>query len=84
MIESFCYDCMYSDNIQTDIFYYSRLVLNLLISILAAVLSWNCNSILGLSVISKVFYSFFAFMFGSLYIVFYLLFRYGTCDVKKI
>lgn len=84
MIETFCHELMYSDNTEDKVFYYSRLLLNLMISILAGVLSWNCNTVLGLSVLSKIFYSVFAFMFGTLYLIFYLIFRHGTCDIQKI
>lgn len=50
-----------------------------LISIFAFYLSWDCNTQRGLSVFVKLFYGFFAFIFGSLYLLFYIVFINGTC-----
>ena len=58
------------------------LVLSLIVSIFAFSLSWNCNTARNLSFFVKLFYGSFAFIFGSLYVLFYLLFNYGTCNFK--
>lgn len=56
-----------------------RFTFYLLVSILAFKLSWDCNTLRGISLVPKVFYSFFAFNFGAAYLLFYLVFIYGTC-----
>ena len=42
-------------------------------------LSWNCNTAQGLNTGLKVVYAIGAFMFGIMYLVFYGVFRSGTC-----
>lgn len=56
----------------------------LIISIFAFYLSWDCNTLRGLSLPVKMFYGFFAFMFGSLYLLFYIIFINGTCIPQSI
>lgn len=46
-----------------------------LIGLYAGYLSWSCNSIQGYTILAKVFFSFFAFVFGTLYLVLYWIFR---------
>ena len=58
---------------------YIHLILHILISILAFSLSWDCNTARGMALIPKLFYAIFAFLFGGLYILFYIIFNYGTC-----
>lgn len=45
------------------------------ICIYAAYLSWSCNTAKKISLPIKVFYSFFAFIFGLFYVVFYAIFK---------
>lgn len=49
----------------------------------AVYLSWTCNTAAGVNVALKVVYAFFAFIFGFLYLIFYLIFRAGTCKTLK-
>jgi hypothetical protein len=49
----------------------------------AVYLSWTCNTAAGVNVALKVVYAFFAFIFGFLYLIFYLIFRSGTCKMLK-
>jgi hypothetical protein len=49
-------------------------------SILAAYLSWSCNTARNIAFPEKVLYSFFAFMFGTLYLVLYWIFNHGYCS----
>ena len=58
----------------------STFILMLLINSYAAYLSWDCNTNYNYPLLLKVLFSFFAFMFGSLYIVYYVLFRFDTCN----
>jgi CHASE2 domain-containing sensor protein len=55
-------------------------VLILLVSFYAAYLSWSCNK--GVSLPLKIVYAFFAFLFGSLYVIFYGVFK-GTFQPCK-
>ena len=52
----------------------------LLINSYAAYLSWECNTNNNYPVLLKVLFAFFAFMFGSLYMLYYVLFRFDTCN----
>jgi hypothetical protein len=54
-------------------------VISLLISVYAVSLSWSCNTALGINTGLKVLYAFFAFIFGLFYLIFYMIFRAGTC-----
>lgn len=56
-------------------------LLSLLISFYAASLSWNCNK--NIDIYLRIFYAFFAFVFGLLYIILYVIFRAGECNSKK-
>lgn len=53
-------------------------------SLFSIYLSWSCNTSLGMSVILKIFYAFFAFLGGFSYIIFYVIFRVGTCHSTQI
>jgi hypothetical protein len=55
----------------------------LAVSIYAVYLSWSCNTAAGVNVVLKVVYAFFAFIFGLLYLIFYLIFRAGACKNLK-
>ena len=50
-------------------------IFSLVIGIFAGYLSWTCNTVDGVSVPLKVFYAFFAFSFGPLYLVYYYVTR---------
>jgi uncharacterized membrane protein len=50
------------------------------ISLYAVYLSWSCNTSLGINTGLKILYAFFAFIFGLLYLLFYLIFRIGQCQ----
>jgi hypothetical protein len=55
-------------------------LLMLIINSYSAYLSWECNSNKGYPLVLKVVFSFFAFMFGSLYLLYYILFRFDDCN----
>lgn len=55
-------------------------VIGLIIGVYAAYLSWECNSAMGMGTPLKVIYAFFAWVFGLLYLIFYVIFRAGTCQ----
>ena len=55
-------------------------IFSIIIGIAAAYLSWDCNTSLGIDTGLKALYAFFAFIFGFLYILFYFIFRAGTCS----
>jgi len=55
-------------------------ILMLLINSYAAYLSWDCNSSKNYPLILKVVFSLFAFMFGSIYIVYFILFKFDECN----
>lgn len=54
-------------------------VFAILVSCLAAYVSWSCNTRRGISVPMKIIFSFGAFLFGSLYLIFYAIFVSGYC-----
>ena len=58
----------------------STFILMLLINSYAAYLSWECNTNNNYPLLLKVLFAFFAFMFGSLYIVYYILFKFDDCN----
>ena len=55
-------------------------VLMLFINSYAAYLSWDCNSKHNYPLSLKIVFSLFAFMFGSFYLLYYILFRFDTCN----
>jgi hypothetical protein len=55
-------------------------ILLLLINSYAAYLSWDCNSAKNYPLMLKLVFSLFAFMFGTLYIIYYMLFRFDDCN----
>jgi len=64
-----------ANNISTITF-----LLMLLINSYAAYLSWECNSGKEYPLVLKIVFSFFAFTFGSLYLLYYILFRFDECN----
>ncbi len=61
----------------------TNIIISTLLGIIAFYLSWDCNTKLGYSISEKILYGFFAFLFGGLYIILYLIFRAGTCQKIK-
>jgi hypothetical protein len=59
-------------------------LLMLLINSYAAYLSWECNSNKGYPLALKVVFSFFAFIFGTTYLLYYILFRFDDCNKFNI
>lgn len=57
---------------------------SILFGIFAVYLSWSCNTEAGINIGLKIVYAFFAFIFGGIYILFYLLFRAGRCAPQQI
>jgi hypothetical protein len=55
-------------------------ILLLLINSYAAYLSWDCNTAKNYPLMLKLIFSLFAFMFGTLYIIYYMLFRFDDCN----
>jgi uncharacterized membrane protein YdcZ (DUF606 family) len=61
-------------------------LLSFIVGAVAVYLSWNCNTIQGHTVLAKVFYAFFAFLFGTLYLIFYVIYHGvldGPCPVRN-
>jgi CHASE2 domain-containing sensor protein len=58
-------------------------IISFAVSVYAVYLSWSCNSAANVNVLLKVIYAFFAFIFGFLYLIFYFIFRAGTCTTLK-
>lgn len=59
------------------------MILSIFISILSIILSWSRNTALGISTGWKIFYAFFAGMFGTLYLFFYILRSLIEQDIFK-
>jgi hypothetical protein len=55
-------------------------LLMLLINSYAAYLSWECNTNKGYPLALKVVFAFFAFIFGTMYLLYYILFRFDECN----
>ena len=55
-------------------------LLMLLINSYAAYLSWDCNTLKKYPLPLKIVFSFFAFMFGSVYVLYYMLFKFDDCN----
>lgn len=56
-----------------------ELIVSTAVSIVAAYLSWTCNTKRSISPAMKTFYAFFAFLFGGLYLVMYFFMTSGYC-----
>jgi hypothetical protein len=59
-------------------------LLMLLINSYAAYLSWECNTNKGYPVALKIVFSFFAFIFGTIYLLYYILFKFDECNNFKL
>ena len=55
-------------------------ILMLFINSYAAYLSWDCNTKNNYPLSLKIVFSLFAFMFGSFYLLYYILFRFDSCN----
>ena len=55
-------------------------VMMIIINSYAAYLSWECNTEKNYPLNLKILFSFLSFMFGSLYIMYYILFRFDSCN----
>jgi len=62
----------------------AAIILPILLGIVAVFLSWSCNSQSNMGTGLKIVYAVFAFLFGGLYLIFYLLFRAGRCAPQQI
>jgi hypothetical protein len=49
-------------------------IISIVIGCIAATLSWNCNTVKGVDTGLKIIFAFFAFLFGLIYIILYLIF----------
>lgn len=58
------------------------LSIGILIGVIAAYLSWTCNTSKGISTVEKVIYALFAYLFGGLYLIYYFLVHY-PCGVSE-
>lgn len=54
-------------------------IISLLVGLFALYLSWSCNTALGYHIVLKIIFGFFAFLFGLVYIVLYIILRIDTC-----
>jgi len=68
----------------TSTAYLVSTIVSVLFGIIAAYLSWSCNTEAGINVGLKIVYAFFAFIFGGIYLLFYLLFRAGRCAPQQV
>ncbi len=58
-------------------------IVSVVIGLLAAYLSWTCNTAFGTGLVMKVIYALFAYLFGFLYIIIYFIFLKGKCDIQQ-
>jgi hypothetical protein len=56
-------------------------IFSFIIGIIAACLSWYNNSLLGYSMIEKIFFSIFSFFFGIIYLFYYFIVRYNESRI---
>lgn len=59
------------------------LAVGIVIGIVAAYLSWSCNTAMQYNFGLKVFFAFFAYLFGLVYLILYIIMRYDTCAYIK-
>jgi len=55
-------------------------LLMLIINSYAAFLSWECNTHKEYPILLKIVFSFFAFIFGTIYLLYYILFKFDDCN----
>lgn len=56
------------------------MVISVVIGIAAAYLSWTCNTSINYNIVLKVIFALLAYVFGFIYILFYIIMRYDTCS----
>ena len=59
------------------------LIVGIFIGIAAMFLSWTCNTAIDYPVWMRSFFAFFAFVFGTSYILLYIIMRHDTCRYIK-
>lgn len=59
------------------------LIVGIFIGIAAMFLSWTCNTAIDYPVWMRSFFAFFAFIFGTSYILLYIIMRHDTCRYIK-
>ena len=59
------------------------LIVGIFIGIAAMFLSWTCNTAIDYHVWMRSFFAFFAFIFGTSYILLYIIMRHDTCRYIK-
>lgn len=59
------------------------LVLGIIIGLYAAYLSWMCNDKVGYPIFIKAIFAVFAYIFGLVYLILYLLMKWDVCYVLK-
>lgn len=60
-------------------------VIGVLIGIVAIYLSWSCNTAIEYHIVMKVIFAVFAYLFGFVYILLYMILRYDTCAyIQKV
>jgi hypothetical protein len=57
--------------------------IGIIIGIVAVYLSWTCNTAMQYNFALKVFFAIFAYLFGLIYIILYIIMRYDTCSYIK-
>jgi hypothetical protein len=55
-------------------------IVSVLIGLVCIYISWTCNTKEGVNIFAKIVYSFFAFMFGIFYLLYYFLVRQYFCN----
>ena len=58
-------------------------VIGVVIGLVAIYLSWTCNTAIGHSTLAKVIFAFFAWLFGFMYLLFYVILRWDVCAYAK-
>lgn len=58
-------------------------IVSVAIGVLAAYLSWDCNTKAGVNTGLRILFAFLAFIFGIIYIVLYLIFLQGKCAMVQ-
>jgi hypothetical protein len=58
-------------------------ILSFVIGIIAAYLSWQCNTYENRGVVEKILWAFLAYMFSIPFFIYYILIRSGQCSASK-
>lgn len=59
-------------------------ILGVVIGIYAAYLCWQCNDKLNYNMFSKVIFAIFAYLFGLVYLILYIVMRWDICSVINV